>query len=78
MSTEAPSPNELPDLQMPQLQAGDVYEIPAEGSLGLLALGAAGLKLWREKRNAAIAAAREAQQSNPPSSEETKTNRDDA
>lgn len=26
------------------------YEIPPEGSLGLLALGHIGLKLWREKR----------------------------
>ena len=29
---------------------GDNYEIPVEGSLGLLALGHVGLKLWREKR----------------------------
>lgn len=28
------------------------YKIPAEGSLGLLALGDIGLKLWREKRHA--------------------------
>ena len=27
------------------------YEIPVEGSLGLLALGHIGLQLWREKRN---------------------------
>ena len=27
------------------------YEVPALGSLGLLALGDIGLKLWREKRN---------------------------
>ncbi|MFN8283521.1 MAG: hypothetical protein U0U67_09925 [Chitinophagales bacterium] len=26
------------------------YEIPIEGSLGLLALGHIGLQLWREKR----------------------------
>ena len=32
------------------VQVGDVYEIPVEGSLGLLALGATGLKLWRGKR----------------------------
>lgn len=31
-------------------QPGDIYEIPAEGSLGLLALGARGLDLWRKKR----------------------------
>ena len=29
---------------------GDVYEIPAEGSLGLLALGYRGLVAWRQKR----------------------------
>ena len=27
-----------------------VYDIPAEGSLGLLALGARGVIAWREKR----------------------------
>lgn len=29
---------------------GEVYEIPEEGSLGLLALGAVGLKAWRQKK----------------------------
>jgi hypothetical protein len=29
---------------------GSVYEVPAEGSLGLLALGYRGLDAWREKR----------------------------
>jgi tetratricopeptide (TPR) repeat protein len=29
---------------------GSAYEIPEEGSLGLLALGAVGLQAWREKR----------------------------
>ena len=28
------------------------YEIPVLGSLGLLALGDVGLKMWREKRDA--------------------------
>ncbi len=28
------------------------YEIPTLGSLGLLALGDVGLKMWREKRDA--------------------------
>ena len=27
------------------------FEIPAEGSLGLLALGAIGIKAWRKKRD---------------------------
>lgn len=27
------------------------YDVPVEGSLGLLALGAAGIKAWREKRD---------------------------
>jgi hypothetical protein len=30
---------------------GQIYEIPNEGSLGLLALGYEGVNLWREKRN---------------------------
>jgi hypothetical protein len=30
--------------------AGHTYEIPAEGSLGLLALGYRGLLAWRKKR----------------------------
>lgn len=30
---------------------GHIYEIPFEGSLGLLAMGAVGLKAWRNKRN---------------------------
>lgn len=28
-----------------------VFEIPAEGSLGILALGAVGIKAWRKKRD---------------------------
>ena len=31
---------------------GDKYKVPYEGSLGLLALGHIGLKLWRETREA--------------------------
>lgn len=27
------------------------YEVPAEGSLSLLALGAVGIRAWREKRD---------------------------
>jgi len=34
----------------PALEAGAVYDIPVEGSLGLLALGAVGLQAWRRKR----------------------------
>lgn len=33
-------------------EPGSVYTIPAEGSLGLLALGAKGIELWRQKRDA--------------------------
>ncbi len=46
MSQEKPQPTHTT-----QPQPGDVYEIPPEGSLGLLALGAVGLKLWRQKRD---------------------------
>jgi len=37
------------------------YEIPTLGSLGLLALGDVGLKMWREKRD--IEAARQKKKS---------------
>ena len=30
---------------------GQSYDIPYEGSLGLLAMGYEGVRLWREKRN---------------------------
>lgn len=30
---------------------GQAYDIPYEGSLGLLAMGYEGVRLWREKRN---------------------------
>ena len=35
-----------------QTPDGKAYEVPVEGSLGLLALGYVGLKAWREKRQA--------------------------
>ena len=37
-----------------ETNAGETYTVPAEGSLGLLALGAKGLDLWRKKRAAVI------------------------
>ena len=45
----------------PTYKAGDKYEIPVEGSLGLLALGHIGLKLWRDKK-AEVAATNKATQ----------------
>lgn len=44
--------SEQPDNKPSQVENGQPvkYEIPPEGSLGLLALGHIGLKLWREKR----------------------------
>lgn len=30
------------------------FEVPVEGSLGLLALGAVGIKAWREKKKSVI------------------------
>jgi len=33
---------------------GDVYEVPPEGSLGLLALGYRGLEAWREAQKKAV------------------------
>lgn len=43
------------EIQLPgkiDLKDSDVkkFEVPAEGSLGLLALGAIGLIVWREKK----------------------------
>jgi len=32
---------------------GEIFEIPPEGMLGLLALGAVGVKAWRNKRQQA-------------------------
>lgn len=50
----APNPSSeertLPVLRTPD---GAPYEVPPEGSLGLLALGYVGLMLWRQKRHAA-------------------------
>ncbi len=31
-------------------EAGEAYDIPEGGSLGLLALGYSGLMIWRQKR----------------------------
>lgn len=42
---------------------GDQYDIPVQGSLGLLALGYKGLKLWREKK-AQVAAKKEVTEKN--------------
>jgi len=44
----------MPDKQRIHLQGNGEkkYEIPAEGSLGLLALGARGIIEWRKVRNA--------------------------
>ena len=33
-----------------QTEKGDSFEVPEDGSLGLLALGYVGVMLWREKR----------------------------
>lgn len=42
--THLPGKIELKD------SGGKKFEVPAEGSLGLLALGAVGLIAWREKK----------------------------
>ncbi|MFL5762610.1 MAG: hypothetical protein ACJ77K_01630 [Bacteroidia bacterium] len=33
-----------------RIKPGEIYTVTAEGSLGLLALGAVGIKAWRAKR----------------------------
>jgi hypothetical protein len=57
----APSTGDAPDAAASRLpQPGDAYEVPAAGSLGLLALGARGLDAWRAKRDAVRRARAEA------------------
>ena len=47
------APSDQGGPQPPALRPGDPYQIPPEGSLGLLALGARGLDAWRAVRRAA-------------------------
>lgn len=57
-------------------KSGDQYQIPYEGSLGLLALGHVGLKLWREKRkevDEAIAKEKAAKEAQEQGEQTTKT-----
>jgi hypothetical protein len=44
-----PSSKNIPLTPLVTLE-GEAYDIPLEGSLGLLAMGYEGVKLWREKR----------------------------
>lgn len=37
--------------QQKEYKPGDTYEVPAEGSLGLLALGYRGLEAWRKAQD---------------------------
>lgn len=46
-------PEEASSVPVLNTVTGEAYDIPVEGSLGLLALGFAGVMLWREKRAAA-------------------------
>jgi len=39
------------NLKLINKETGKEFEIPVEGSLGLLALGAVGLKAWRIKKS---------------------------
>jgi len=52
-------PTTTPDTPELRTETGELYDIPEGGSLGLLALGYAGVMLWRQK----IAALRNEQQS---------------
>jgi len=43
--------NKMPNVPITkEYKEGDLYDVPYEGSLCLLALGHVGLRLWREKR----------------------------
>jgi hypothetical protein len=50
-----------------QYKPGDTYDIPVTGSLGLLALGYKGVRMWREVRDKARkeAADKKAQENKP-------------
>jgi len=54
-----------------EYKAGDVYEIPAEGSLGLLALGYRGLVAWREAQQKAKEMAKENEPMVSPSNDDS-------
>ena len=42
--------NKTPSENTNKIKSSETFEIPANGALGLLALGAAGIKAWRKKR----------------------------
>ena len=58
-SKQKSTKNIQPTLQSTMPKVGDEYNVPVEGSLGLLALGAVGLIAWREKRTEAEAQAKQ-------------------
>jgi hypothetical protein len=49
------TPEKNSNSEKSQNTAEKKFEIPVEGSLGILALGAAGIKAWRKKREEALA-----------------------
>lgn len=53
-------------------ETGEAFEIPEEGSLGLLAYGYSGVLLWRQKREAVAAIRRKAERQMDSSSENLK------
>lgn len=57
--------------QEKSVPASELYHVPVAGSLGLLALGAKGIEIWRKKREAFIEASKNADQK-PDSSNEKK------
>ncbi|GEM_PF-1440703 len=52
MKEKSNEKNSGPDFYGITAKDGSVFDIPAKGSMGLLALGYRGLMAWREKRNA--------------------------
>ncbi len=60
--------NIVTDLPLLRTKDGEDFDIPVEGSLGLLALGYVGLMAWRQKRHAVM---QQKTSTNPPVSNET-------
>ena len=63
------SPDSNQTSTSPPVMPGDEYVIPPEGSLGLLALGAVGLREWRYAREEAKRQAEQAESVDPDPAE---------
>ena len=53
--------NKINSDQEPAASESKIYDVPVAGSLGLLALGAKGIEIWRKKRDAYFKSINDAQ-----------------